>query len=93
MPMKIKGSEMGNGQGVRLSRQIFELADIAIGDDVQIIVGDGQITVKKAGCKTTWQSWSLVSRSTIRPRKWGLDRRSARRSCKFFPEGGLKNEE
>ena len=49
--MVTKVQKWGNSQGLRLSKQILELADIAIGDDVQIIVSDGQITVKKAGSK------------------------------------------
>ena len=49
--MVTKVQKWGNSQGLRLTKQILELADIAIGDDVQIIVGDGQITVKKAGSK------------------------------------------
>lgn len=49
--MVTKVQKWGNSQGLRLSKQVLDLADIAIGDDVQIIVGDGQITVKKAGSK------------------------------------------
>lgn len=37
----------GNSQGLRLSRQILDLADIAVGDDVEVVVGDHQIVVKK----------------------------------------------
>jgi len=46
-----KVQKWGNSQGLRLSKQVLDLAEIAVGDDVQIIVGDGQITVKKAGSK------------------------------------------
>ena len=46
-----KVQKWGNSQGLRLSKHVLDLADIAIGDDVQIIVGDGQITVKKADSK------------------------------------------
>jgi antitoxin MazE len=49
--MMTKVQRWGNSQGLRLSKQVLDLADIAVGDDVQIIVGDGQITVKKAGSK------------------------------------------
>jgi antitoxin MazE len=38
----------GNSQGLRLSKHVLELADIAVGDDVEIVVGDHQILVKKA---------------------------------------------
>lgn len=37
----------GNSQGLRLSRQVLDLAEIAVGDDVEIEVGDHQIVVKK----------------------------------------------
>ena len=46
-----KVQKWGNSQGLRLSKQVLDLADIAVGDDVQIIVGDGKITVKKASSK------------------------------------------
>lgn len=49
--MVTKVQKWGNSQGLRLSKHVLDLADIAIGDDVQIIVGAGQITVKKAGSK------------------------------------------
>ena len=42
-----KVQKWGNSQGVRLSKQVLSLAEIAVGDDVQIVVGDRQITVKK----------------------------------------------
>lgn len=37
----------GNSQGLRLSKQVLELADIAVGDDVEVVVGEHQIVVKK----------------------------------------------
>jgi antitoxin MazE len=49
--MVSKVQKWGNSQGLRLPKHVLDLADIAIGDDVQIIVGPGQITVKKAGSK------------------------------------------
>jgi antitoxin MazE len=49
--MVTRVQKWGNSQGLRLSKQVLDLADIAVGDDVQIIVGDGQIIVKKAGSK------------------------------------------
>ena len=45
--MVTKIQKWGNSQGLRLSKHVLDLADITIGDDVQIIVGEGQITVKK----------------------------------------------
>ncbi|HEU4391785.1 MAG TPA: transcriptional regulator/antitoxin, MazE [Blastocatellia bacterium] len=49
--MVTKVQKWGNSQGLRLSKHVLDLADIGVGDDVQIIVGYGQITVKKAGSK------------------------------------------
>jgi antitoxin MazE len=43
-----KVKKWGNSQGLRLSKQLLDLADIAIGDDVQIIAGEHQILIKKA---------------------------------------------
>lgn len=37
--------------GLHISKQVLDLADIAVGDNLQIIVGDGQITVSKAASK------------------------------------------
>ena len=43
-----KVQKWGNSQGLRLSKQVLDLADIAVGDHVEIIVGEHQITVRKA---------------------------------------------
>ena len=45
--MTAKIQKWGNSQGIRLARHILEDADISIGDEVEIIVGEGQIVVKK----------------------------------------------
>jgi len=37
----------GNSQGLRLSKQILELAGIAVGDDVEVVVAEHQIVLKK----------------------------------------------
>ena len=42
-----KVQKWGNSQGLRLSRQLLELADIAVGDELEITVGDHQITARK----------------------------------------------
>jgi antitoxin MazE len=46
--MVSKVKRWGNSQGLRLSKQLLDLADIAVGDDVQIIASEHQIVVKKA---------------------------------------------
>jgi antitoxin MazE len=38
----------GNSQGLRLPKQLLELAGIAVGEEVEIAVADHQITVRKA---------------------------------------------
>ena len=38
--MVSKVQKWGNSQGLRLSKDVLELADIAVGDDVEIVVGD-----------------------------------------------------
>lgn len=45
--MVAKVQRWGNSQGLRLSKHVLDLADISVGDDVEIIVGDRQILVKK----------------------------------------------
>jgi len=46
--IKEKVRKWGNSQGLRLSNQVLDLAEIAVGDDVEIVVDGGQIVVKKA---------------------------------------------
>jgi antitoxin MazE len=41
----------GNSQGLRLARHILERARIAVGDDVEVVVGKEQIVIKKAAKK------------------------------------------
>jgi antitoxin MazE len=38
----------GNSQGLRLPKQVLELADIAVGEQVEIAVANRQIVVKKS---------------------------------------------
>ena len=45
--MVTKVQKWGNSQGLRLSRHVLEDARIEVGDDVEIIVGEEQITIKK----------------------------------------------
>ena len=37
----------GNSQGLRLTRTVLDLADIAVGDDVEIVVGAHEILIRK----------------------------------------------
>ena len=59
--MRSRVQKWGNSQGLRLSKQVLELADIAVGDEVEIIVGEGQILVKKRR-KTKYDLADLVAR-------------------------------
>lgn len=45
--MVTKVQKWGNSQGLRLAKHILESASIAIGDDVEVIVGEEQIIIKK----------------------------------------------
>ena len=51
----------GSGQGLRLSKQVLELADLAVGDDVEIMVGDQQILIMKVR-QSRYDLAELVSR-------------------------------
>ena len=42
-----KVQKWGNSQGLRLSKDVLELASIAVGDEVEIAVGVEEIVVKK----------------------------------------------
>ena len=45
--MVTKVQKWGNSQGLRLAKHVLESASIAIGDDVEVIVSEAQITSKK----------------------------------------------
>ena len=51
----------GNSQGLRLSKHILDLADIAVGDDVEITVGNREIVVRKVR-RSKYDLAELVSR-------------------------------
>lgn len=46
--MSGKVQKWGNSQGLRLPKQLLSLAELAVGDEVEFVVGDRQITVRKA---------------------------------------------
>lgn len=70
--MVTKVQKWGNSQGLRLSRQVLDLADIAVGDDVEIVVGEHQIIVKKAA-GSKYDLAELVSRIPKRYRPTEVD--------------------
>jgi antitoxin MazE len=45
--MVTKVQKWGNSQGLRLPKQVLEGAQIAVGDDVEVIVGEAEITIRK----------------------------------------------
>jgi antitoxin MazE len=45
--MLAKVQRWGNSQGLRLSKQLLEQANIAVGEDVEIVAKEGQIILKK----------------------------------------------
>jgi antitoxin MazE len=45
--MLVKVQRWGNSQGLRLSKQLLEQADIAVGEDIEIVAKKGQIILKK----------------------------------------------
>lgn len=59
--MVTKVQKWGNSQGLRLSKHVLDLADIALGDDVELTVGDRQIVVKKAS-RSKFDLAELVAR-------------------------------
>ncbi len=46
--MVTKVQKWGNSQGLRLSKQLLDQTDINVGDEVEIVVSERQILVKKA---------------------------------------------
>ncbi len=45
--MVTKVQKWGNSQGLRLAKHILEDARISVGDDVEVIVGEEQILIRK----------------------------------------------
>lgn len=45
--MVTKVQKWGNSQGLRLPKQVLEMAKIAVGDEVEIVIGKEEITVRK----------------------------------------------
>jgi antitoxin MazE len=45
--MLAKVQPWGNSQGLRLSKQLLEQANIAVGEDIEIVAKKGQIILKK----------------------------------------------
>jgi antitoxin component of MazEF toxin-antitoxin module len=45
--MVTKVQKWGNSQGLRLSKDVLDLAGIAVGEDVELVVVNHQILVKK----------------------------------------------
>jgi antitoxin MazE len=61
--MVSKVQKWGNSQGLRLSKQLLDQADINVGDKVEIVVGERQILVKKAAeSKPKYDIRELVTR-------------------------------
>jgi antitoxin MazE len=46
--MLVKVQRWGNSQGLRLSKQLLEQANIAVGEDIEIVAKKGQIILKKS---------------------------------------------
>ena len=59
--MVSKVQKWGNSQGLRLPKQVLDLANIAVGDDVEVIVGEQQILVKKVS-RSKYNLSDLVKR-------------------------------
>ncbi|HEX5735882.1 MAG TPA: AbrB/MazE/SpoVT family DNA-binding domain-containing protein [Blastocatellia bacterium] len=59
--MVAKVQRWGNSQGLRLPKHVLESADIAVGDDVEVIPQEGQIIIKKVP-KRKFDLMEMVSR-------------------------------
>lgn len=59
--MLSKVQRWGNSQGLRLPKHVLESADIAVGDNVEVISQEGQIIVKKIS-KRKFDLKEMVSR-------------------------------
>ncbi len=58
--MVVKIQKWGNSQGLRLAKHVLEESGMAIGDDVEIVVGENEIIIrKKAGRKFVCRNQGL----------------------------------
>ena len=64
--MVARVQKWGNSQGLRFPKHVLESADIAVGDDVEVIPQEGQIVIKKVS-KPKFELSEMVSRM---PRKY-----------------------
>lgn len=46
--MITKIQKWGNSQGLRLSKQVLDLAQIAVGDELELVVADKEIILRKS---------------------------------------------
>ena len=60
--MVTKIQKWGNSQGLRLPRHVLEETNIAIGDDVDVTVRDGNIVVSPVKPRRHYDLKELVSR-------------------------------
>jgi antitoxin MazE len=72
--MMSKVQRWGNSQGLRLPKHVLESADISVGDNVEIIPQEGQITIKKIS-KRKFDLVEMISRMPrnykAREEAWG----------------------
>ncbi|MEN3330789.1 MAG: antitoxin MazE [Blastocatellia bacterium] len=59
--MVAKVQRWGNSQGLRLAKHVLERANIAIGDDVEVIAGEEEIVIRKLQ-KPKYDLVEMVSR-------------------------------
>jgi antitoxin MazE len=45
--MVTKVQRWGNSQGLRLSKELLETANLAVGDEVKVVAKDGKIVIEK----------------------------------------------
>lgn len=72
--MRVRVQKWGNSQGLRLSKDVLELAGITVGDDLELIVKDHEILLRKQR-KPKYDLAELFERSAsdYRPQEmdWG----------------------
>jgi antitoxin MazE len=65
--MVTKVQKWGNSQGLRLPKHVLEMARIAVGDEIEVVVGEEEITLRKV-CGKKYDLAELVSRMPRRVR-------------------------
>ena len=84
--MVAKIQKWGNSQGLRLAKHVLENAGISVGDDVEIIIGEEEIRIKK---KTRPKLRYFFEFVQLTGRSGSLASQSTKSACDLLPHSAI----